>query len=169
MATAAQPQKRLVLITGATGGIGKATAITFAKTGLYDLALHYNSASLEIRDQLARDIQSASFEGSKTEISFFQADLDRYEHVRKLHGDVVQTMGEVDVLFNNAGTVAGQTSVKSLADVPIDIFEASWRTNTGSPILLTQLCLPHMESHGWGRVIFNSSVAAFTGGLTTPY
>lgn len=70
----------------------------------------------------------------------------------------------MDVLFNNAGTVAGLTGVKKLADVPIDVFESAWRVNTGSAILLAQLCLPHMESQGWGRVIFNSSVAAFTGG-----
>jgi 3-oxoacyl-[acyl-carrier protein] reductase len=51
----------------------------------------------------------------------------------------------------------------------MDAFETTWRINTGSGILLTQLCLPHMEEQGWGRVIFCSSVAGFTGGIVGPH
>lgn len=75
----------------------------------------------------------------------------------------------MDVLFNNAGAVCGHQGSKSLAHVPIDVFEKTWQINSGSAILLTQLCLPEMESQGWGRVIFCSSVAALTGGLVGPH
>ena len=59
----------------------------------------------------------------------------------------------VDVLFANAGASGGMSGVGSLADVPIEVFEATWRVNTGSSILLAQLCLPFMVSLGsvWGN------------------
>jgi 3-oxoacyl-[acyl-carrier protein] reductase len=81
----------------------------------------------------------------------------------------VEQVGNVDVLFNNAGTNAGYNMIQNLMDVPIEAFEQAWRVNTGSGILLAQLCLPQMESQGWGRIIFDSSVAAFTGGVVGPH
>nr|OQO29843.1 hypothetical protein B0A51_02000 [Rachicladosporium sp. CCFEE 5018] len=158
-------KKQLVLITGATGGIGKATALAFAKTGLYDLALHYHSASTETRSQLADEIKAANPTGTDIEITFFQADLGSFDDVRRLHAEVTKQSRDVDILFNNAGSTLSHSGVKSLADVSIDVFEQSWRVNTGCGVLLTQLCLPHMERTGCGRVIFCSSVAGLTGGV----
>ncbi|KAK5123802.1 hypothetical protein LTR85_002438 [Meristemomyces frigidus] len=162
------PVRKVILITGATGGIGRATSIAFAKTGQYDLALHYNAASQETRDDLLSNIISAS-PTPDVMVHFFEADMGNYDSVRKLHEDVTDTFNKVDVLFNNAGAVLGHQGTQNLADVPIDIFEQTWRVNTGSGILLTQLCLPDMEKQGWGRIIFDSSVAAFTGGFVGPH
>lgn len=162
------PDRKVLLITGATGGIGRATALTFAKTGQYDLALHYHSANRETRDDLLSQIKFAS-PHQEMKFHFFQADLGNYDSVRKLHEDVTDVFNKVDVLFNNSGTTSGHQGVQNLADVPIDVFEQTWRMNTGSAILLTQLCLPDMERQGWGRIIFDSSVAAFTGGLVGPH
>ncbi|KAK0837837.1 hypothetical protein LTR91_017953 [Friedmanniomyces endolithicus] len=172
------PQRKGVLITGATGGIGAATAIAFAKTGQYDLALHYNNASQEKRDALRSQIEAAApaFDPrtgtpipSKPRLEFYQADMSDFASVRALHEAVTQTFPHVDVLFNNAGSALGHQGVTSLASVPIDVFESTWRVNTGSAILLTQLCLPTMEAQGWGRVVFDSSVAALTGGSVGPH
>ena len=162
-------RRRVVLVTGATGGIGRATSLAFAKTGQYDLALHYNSASHETRDQLASDVAGVMSAGQHIKYEFFQADLGNYDSVRRMHKQVVDSIGDIDVLFNNAGATGGMTGVQSLADVPIDTFEQTWRVNTGSGILLAQLCLPHMEEQNWGRIIFDSSVAAFTGGFVGPH
>ncbi|KAK4900866.1 hypothetical protein LTR27_002049 [Elasticomyces elasticus] len=162
-------QRRVALITGSTGGIGAATAIALARTGEYDLALHYNSATQEIRDALGSEIKAAAPTSSEPRVEFFQADMGDFAAVRKLHEDVTDTFNRVDVLFNNAGSTLGHQGVKSLADVPFEIFESAWRVNTGSAILLTQLCLPEMEQQGWGRIIFDSSVAALTGGSVGPH
>lgn len=168
--------RRTVLITGATGGIGRATSIAFAKTGQYHLALHYNTADQATRDKLLSDIQSASASASVSpeediKAHFFQADLGSYDSVRTLHQTITATFPHhpISVLFNNAGAALGHHGVQSLASVPIDVFERSWRVNTGSGILLAQLCLPAMEQAGWGRIIFDSSVAAFTGGFVGPH
>ncbi|TKA72758.1 hypothetical protein B0A55_06842 [Friedmanniomyces simplex] len=173
-----QQQRRVALITGATGGIGAATAIAFAKTGQYDLALHYDNASPEKRDTLRSQIEAlapapdpdtgAPISG-QPRVEFYQADMSDFASVRKLHEDVTDTFHKVDVLFNNAGSTLGHQGVKSLADVPLEVFESAWRVNTGSAILLTQLCLPEMEAQGWGRVVFDSSVAALTGGSVGPH
>lgn len=98
----------------------------------------------------------------------FQADLSQYGDVRRLHKEVVEKLGHPEVLYNNHG-IASPTRVKGAEDISIDDFEKTWRTNTGSSYLLTQLCLPAMEERGWGRVIFCSSVAGLTGGLVGPH
>jgi len=151
---------KVVLITGATGGIGKATAFALAQTGDYELALHYNAADKDARSTVSMNIAISTGVFPR----FFQADLGSYDAVRKLYEEVVEVMGKVDILFNNAGSTAGMSGVASLADVPIEVFEETYRVNAGSGILLTQLCLPHMEQQEWGRVIFCSSVAGLTGG-----
>ena len=165
---AAPQQRKIALITGATGGIGRATALALAKTGDFDLALHYNSAGEEARNAISSTIKDA-VGTSSIRIEFFQADLGNYDSVRQLHKDVVSKLGNVDVLFNNAGANAGLKGVQNLSEVPIDAFDQSFKINTGSGILLAQLCLPHMEEKGWGRIIFDSSAAAFTGGYVGPH
>lgn len=91
-----------------------------------------------------------------------------YAQVRSLYDDVVSTMGQPTILFNNAG-IALKSGVKKITDIKIDEFEHTWRANCGQAFLLTQLCLPVMEKQGWGRVIFCSSVAGFTGGVVGPH
>lgn len=78
-------------------------------------------------------------------------------------------MGQPSILFNNAGLTLGLSGIKSISEVSVDDFEKTWRANCGSSFLLTQLCIPHMEERGWGRVIFCSSVAGFTGGVVGPH
>jgi len=100
----------------------------------------------------------------------FQADLSDYDSVRRLHAQVVETMGHPDILFNNAGaTIKTIGRMGSIQDVSVEEFETTWRLNTGSSYLLTQLCLPHMIDQKYGRVVFNSSVAAGTGGVVGPH
>lgn len=160
-------QRKLALITGATGGIGKATAVALAKAGEYNLALHYNSASSTVQDEVLAKVRDAA--PHPIDVHFFQADLGSFDAVRALHAAVVERLSHPDILFNNAGTMGGISRPQSLAEVSMEVFESSWRVNTGSGILLTQLCLPHMETTGWGRIIFNSSVAGLTGGIVGPH
>jgi len=80
-----------------------------------------------------------------------------------LYDEVTTALGNPTILFNNAGLTAGKSGVKSIHDITPAEFEHTWRANCGTAFYLTQLCLPAMEEAGWGRVIFCSSVAAFTG------
>lgn len=78
-------------------------------------------------------------------------------------------MGQVTILYNNAGTTLSKSRLTSVDQVSVDEFEQTWRANCGSAFLLTQLCIPGMEAKGWGRVIFCSSVAGLSGGIIGPH
>ncbi|KAL8796845.1 MAG: hypothetical protein Q9195_000928 [Heterodermia aff. obscurata] len=151
----------LALITGATGGIGRATCHALANLDC-SLAIHYHSAS-STAEALVTDLRSKGIRSQA-----FQADLRGYDGVRELYRQVVAEMGHPSILFNNAG-IAMKSGVKDVQDVPVEMFEETWRANCGSAYLLTQLCLPEMEKKGFGRVIFCSSVAGFTGGVVGPH
>ncbi|KAJ5888069.1 hypothetical protein N7495_008110 [Penicillium taxi] len=158
---------KIALITGATGGIGKATSYALAKEG-FSVALHYNAAPessvKELLDGVKSAASSSSNEGQQV-FKAFQANLGDLEAVKRLHKDVVSSMGDPAVVFLNAGSTAGLNSVSHISDITPEIFEQTWRINTASPFLLTQLCLPAMEKVQWGRIIFNSSVAGINGGV----
>ena len=151
---------RLALVTGATGGIGSATCKALALLGC-SVAVHYNSAASAAEDLVV--------ELRKQDVvaECFQADLRAYDNVRLLHKKVKGKMGSPNILFSNAG-ITVKHGVKDIAEVTIEMFENTWRASCGSAFLLTQLCLPDMEKVGWGRVIFCSSVAGFTGGVVGP-
>ena len=151
----------LALITGATGGIGYATALSLANLKC-NIAVHYNAAA----DNAASLVTQLRSLGVKAES--FQADLSNYDGARNLHKDVVEKMGHPTILFNNAG-ITRKSGVKDISEVSIEDFELTWRANCGTAYLLTQLCLPNMIEQGFGRVIFCSSVAGFTGGVVGPH
>jgi 3-oxoacyl-[acyl-carrier protein] reductase len=155
---------KLVLITGGTGGIGRATAFALAKAGC-DIALHYHQSASKAAD-IAKELTSTY--GIRCQI--FQADIGNYDQVRKLHADVVSSLGHPDILYNNSGIVHRTIGFKgTIEEVSIEMFEETWRVNNASHFLLTQLCLPKMLERHYGRIVFCSSVAAHTGGVVGPH
>lgn len=153
----------LALVTGATGGIGSATCHALATLGC-SIAVHFHTAA-PTASTLVHDLRTTH----KVTAHPFQADLSTYDGVRHLHQTVLEKMGPPTILFNNAGTTAGKFGVSDISEVSIEVFEETWRANCGGAFLLTQLCVPHMERVGWGRVVFCSSVAAFMGGVVGPH
>ncbi|KAI9716380.1 MAG: hypothetical protein M1828_000369 [Chrysothrix sp. TS-e1954] len=156
----------VALITGGTGGIGTATCHALAELGC-DIAVHYNAAA-EKADNLSTTLVEQYGVNSKA----FWADFSEFDtpnaQVKSLHSRVSHEMGPPSVLFNNAG-LTRKTNVKDISEISIEDFEYTWRANCGSAFLLTQLCLPDMIQKGWGRLVFCSSVAAFTGGVVGPH
>ncbi|ESK95402.1 3-ketoacyl-acyl carrier protein reductase [Moniliophthora roreri MCA 2997] len=164
-ATAMSLKGKVALITGCTGGIGSATALSLARQGA-SIAVHYGTAS-EKANALVEQLKAAQ-EGVHAAI--FQADLSDFDSVRRLHEQVVEQLGHPDILFNNAGAtgkIIGKMG--DIQDANIDEFERIWRLNTASSYLLTQLCIPHMVEQKYGRIVFCSSVAAGTGGVIGPH
>ncbi|KAJ9614452.1 hypothetical protein H2200_002588 [Cladophialophora chaetospira] len=162
MALVTDLSSHLALVTGATGGIGKATCLSLARLGC-SIAVHYNSAT-STATSLVGQLKSLGVKAHA-----FQADLSSYEDTRKLHAAVVKELGHPTILFNNAGLTLGKSGVKDISEISVEDFEKTWRANCGTAFLLTQLCLPDMVEKGWGRVIFCSSVAGFTGGVVGPH
>lgn len=171
--TTAQSSK-IALVTGATGGIGKATCIALAKEG-FTLAMHYNSASEINRKELLQKVtsaQKAADSNSTAGAAFFRADMSSSASIADLHKQVVSLLGDPTVLYLNAGTTGstGHTSViNDISEVDLGVFESTWRVNTLGPYQLAQMCLPAMQAAKFGRVIFCSSVAGITGGVVGPH
>jgi len=155
---------RLALITGASGGIGKATSLALASKGCA-IAVHFNSRAAEA-DALVAQLKAEY--GVKA--IAFQADLSSFEAARQLHKAVTSQFGDPDILFNNAGvTIKVIGRAGGLDEIDAELFEKTWRINCATAFELTRLCIPYMEHQKWGRVVFCSSVAALTGGVVGPH
>src|ERR1700712_33995 len=99
----------LALITGATGGIGKATCLALARLNC-NVAVHYNTAS-DTAKSLVSELESLGVKAHA-----FKADLSSYEETRKLHAAVVKELGHPTILFNNAGLTMGKSGVKDIGE-----------------------------------------------------
>jgi 3-oxoacyl-[acyl-carrier protein] reductase len=149
---------RVALVTGASGGIGAAIAERLAAAGAA-VALGYGGGEAAARS-LAERLQAAG--GRAVAL---QADLARADAPRNLVDAAVAALGPLDLLIANAGL----GRVQSLDEVTVEDFDEVLAVNLRAPFLLAQRALPAMAERGFGRTIFISSVAAFTGGIVGPH
>jgi 3-oxoacyl-[acyl-carrier protein] reductase len=149
---------RVALVTGASGGIGKAIALALSAAGA-SVAIGYGASDAEAH-HLAGQITAAG--GRAAALS---ADLAYAAEVMRLVEEAEEAFGHVDVLVSNAGTGRRQ----SLESISIADFDDAIAVNLRAPFLLAQRLIPAMTSRGFGRLLFVSSVAAFTGGILGPH
>jgi 3-oxoacyl-[acyl-carrier protein] reductase len=149
---------RVALVTGASGGIGQALARRLAAEGTV-LALGYG-ASARPAQALAAEITAGG--GRAVAIG---ADLRAPEAPGELVQEACDALGPVDLLVSNAGLGRAQP----LEEVSSDDFDEMLAVNLRAPFLLAQRAVPQMRERGFGRVLFISSVAAFTGGIVGPH
>jgi len=149
---------RVALVSGASRGIGKATAIALAEAGA-DVAVVYRSRTDE-----AEGVKSRIEDLRRNSIAV-GADVSVAEEVDQLVADVEDRLGPVSILVNNAGIVRPQ----GIEEVTERDWDELLAANLKSAFLLTQAVLPGMRSVGWGRIINMSSVAAQLGGVVGPH
>ncbi|MFC2052852.1 SDR family NAD(P)-dependent oxidoreductase [Chloroflexota bacterium] len=138
----------VILITGASSGIGAATARLFAKEG-YRVVLAARRIS-RIED-LAEDIRS-----SGNQAFAVGSDVSNLEDINNLVLSALDVYGRIDILFNNAGF--GRIDwLENLA--PGDEIQSQIQVNLTGLILLTQAVLPHMIERRSGHIINMSSLA----------
>lgn len=138
---------RTVLITGASGGIGLATARLFAQKG-YNVAVHYNSG-----EEKAKEICSAlRQEGFVAEP--FCADVGDSAQVKAMFRSVEERLGFVDVLVCNAG-IAQQ---KLFTDITDEEFRRMFSVNVDGVFYCCREAIPHMVHEKSGRIINISSI-----------
>ncbi len=158
MATASPLRNRVALVTGASGGIGQAIARRLAAEGA-SVALGYGgnaTPAQALADELVTQGGHAVAVG---------ADLRRAEAPAELLAKVEPQLGSIDVLVAAAGLGRQQT----LEEVSIEDFDEMLAVNLRAPFLLAQRTVPGMRARGFGRILFVSSVAAFTGGIVGPH
>jgi 3-oxoacyl-[acyl-carrier protein] reductase len=149
---------KIALITGASRGIGRAIAIALAEAGA-EVAVNYRHR------QADAEATCAAIRRHGTRTLAAQADVSRCEAVTQMVAAIELKLGPVDILVNNAGIVGA----KPLADITEADWDEMLAVNLKSAFLVTQRVLPGMRSRGWGRIMFLSSVAAQTGGMTGPH
>ncbi len=140
------------LVTGASEGIGRATALCLAADG-FEVAVHYRSHKDDADAVVAR-IRAAG--GSAFAVG---ADLARREDVARLAEDVRGRWEVVEALVHNAGSYPRV----GFADLSPDAFEECFRSHVFGPAELTRQLLPNLSRANPGRVVFVSSVLAYRG------
>lgn len=140
---------KIALITGSSGGLGKAIAVALADAG-YRLALHYYR-----NEEKARTLLRGLPPGPQVH-ALFQADLREESQIESMTNEIATTMGPVSILINNAGIPYSGLSWKQ----PSTEWQEVFAVNTMAPWLVSKYCIPMMREKGHGRIIYMSSIVA---------
>jgi 3-oxoacyl-[acyl-carrier protein] reductase len=141
---------KVALVTGASRGIGRATALALAKDGA-DVVVNYVS-STAAADEVVSEI------GSNHALAI-QADVSKREDITRLIKTTVDRFGKIDILVLNAGLLWQKGDLLSVTE---DDFDKLFAANVRSPLFTVQEAVPHLADGG--RVmLFSTSLAAFSG------
>jgi retinol dehydrogenase 14 len=141
---------KTVLITGATSGIGRATALGLARMGAH---LAITGRDRVRTEDAAREIRAAA--GGQVDV--LVADLSSQSEVRRLAEEVLHSLSRIDVLINNVG---GYWDTRH---VTVDGLERTFALNHLAPFLLTNLLLDKLKQSAPARVVTVSSNAHAAG------
>ncbi len=136
---------RVVLISGASRGIGRAIALSLHAKGY--------TISAGARDVAALEQALDSIRGDRL-LCFAYKAADRATHTAWVEG-TIGVFGRIDALVNNAGT-SNTFSVEEGEEADLD---ALWSSNVKGPLFMTRACLPHLRASGHGRVVNVSSLS----------
>jgi retinol dehydrogenase 14 len=139
-----------VLVTGASGGIGKATALGLARMGAHVTIV---GRERERTEAAARDIRDAA----GVAVDVLIADLSSQAEVRRIAAEALQRLPRIDVLINNVGGYWNSRHVTA------DGLERTFAVNHLAPFLLTNLLLGRLTQSAPARVVTVSSNAHRTG------
>lgn len=135
------------LITGASRGIGKLSAIYMADKGC-NLILH--SRCKAHTEELAKELESKGIS-----VHTVEAELSDLDAVAKMLEEIDALGVEVDIVLNNAGLqIAYRTDYY---ETPVSDYEISFRVNTTAPMMICYHFLPKMIKKGFGRVVNTTS------------
>jgi short-subunit dehydrogenase len=139
---------KVVIITGASSGIGKALAYEFSSRGC---RLALGARRIELLEKLKADL-------SRTEILIRQTDVSKEEDCRKLIDAAVDQFGRIDILINNAGISMRAT----FEDVELDVIRKLMDVNFWGTVYCTKYALPYLLRTK-GSVVGIISIAGYIG------
>jgi 3-hydroxy acid dehydrogenase / malonic semialdehyde reductase len=140
---------KTVLVTGASSGIGAATALEFARLGARLLVCAR-------RVERLREMEPSLLEAGAAEVFSFQLDVRDRDEVEGTLNTLPDAWGEIDVLVNNAGLSRGLTK---LWQDDVENWEEMIDTNVKGLLYVTRVVVPKMVARGSGHVINLGSVA----------
>jgi 3-oxoacyl-[acyl-carrier protein] reductase len=143
---------KTAIITGATRGIGRGIAITFAKQGA-NVAFTFNS-SVEAAQELEKELEAFGIKAKG-----YQSNAANFEAAQDLAKDVLKEFGSIDILINNAGI----TKDNLLMRISEDDFDKVIEVNLKSVFNLTKAVIRPMMKQRAGSIINMSSVVGLKG------
>ncbi|MCV3739199.1 SDR family oxidoreductase [Rhizobium sp. TRM96647] len=150
------PTGSVAVVTGASRGIGRATAVGLAQFG-YDVAVLDLGAQRAALDETAAEIRAA---GRKAFVH--ELDVTSKPEIEATVGTILAEAGGIDVLVNNAGILKPST----LEDLSEKDWDAHFDVNAKGVLLMCQAVLPHMRAKKSGRIINIASIAGRQGVAT---
>ncbi|KAL2044491.1 hypothetical protein N7G274_003196 [Stereocaulon virgatum] len=152
---------KTVVVTGASSGIGKSTAMEFARTSPKNLKLILTARRLDILKDIAEQIRNEV--GSGVQVLPVKLDISKPSEVKGFVESLPTEFKEIDVLVNNAGLVKGTARAPDILDEDIEVMMA---TNVTGLINMTQAIMPifkNREDGGRGDIINIGSIAGREG------
>ncbi len=140
-------EKKVILLTGASGGLGSALARMLQPN--FRLALHYFTGEKALAEN--------------ADCYYFEADLRQEKQIEEMVEKVVQHFGQIDILINNAGVSHSAMTWKTDAEA----WTNTLKINLDAPFFLSKAVIPHLREQKGGSIINVSSVVAQTGYIGT--
>ncbi|HLP67543.1 MAG TPA: SDR family oxidoreductase [Rhizobium sp.] len=147
-------QNKIAIITGASSGIGRATALRFAKEGA---VLVVNARSEDALSRLADEIT-----GTGAKVVAVAGDVSDEETHRRMVEAAVERFGGLDIAVNNAGTTG---PYKPLADVSLDEWQDTLAVNLTGAFLGARAQIAAMLATGGGSIVFTSTFVGTSVGI----
>lgn len=140
-------ENKVVIITGATSGIGEGTAKAFAKEGASVVLVGRNK---EKGSKIEQEIISAGGDAK-----FIQCDVSKAEEVQKMVEKAVERYGKIDILFNNAGVMLQSMEIERM---PLEDWQKTMDINLTGTFLVSKFVKPYIVKEK-GNIINNASIA----------
>lgn len=136
---------KVAIITGATSGIGKATALLFAEEGAHVI---FTGRRAELGERVLNEIRERGAGGA-----FIQADHSQADDCSRVVEHTLSEFGRVDILFNNAGIVTSGTA-ETTSD---EVWDQTLAINVTAVWRMCRLVIPVMKRQGGGVIVNNGS------------
>jgi len=148
---------KVILITGAAGGIGRATAVAAAREGA-------RVAVADLNFEGAQETASLIAEAGATALAL-RADISVSSEVDAMVGAVIERFGRLDGAFNNAALAQWQCGAasKKIGEISEEAFARIMQVNVTGTWLCMRAELEHMRQHGGGAIVNASSVSGLVG------
>lgn len=142
---------KVVIITGASRGVGKQAALDFARRGAHVVLAARTVEPGSLPGTIGETLQQVEACGGKA--IAVATDLSKEADLKNLVEQAVQKFGGVDILVNNAAATTGDVWGKPFSELTRAEWLYQFDVNVHAPFTLTQLVVPLMEKRGGGRII----------------
>lgn len=141
-------EQTVAIVTGASRGIGKSTALLLARNKVKVVLVARNKADLaDVENQIVEEYGSAIA---------IEADVSKEFDVSRVLGKTFDKFGRIDILVNNAGV----GYFKTIEDLTVDEYDQMMNVNVKGTFLFSKAVIPHMKDRGTGHIVIVASDAA---------